>query len=43
MRAMGRDCGVPRAPLLPLDAAAEAKLRGEIEGLAALRDEPRGF
>jgi 4-hydroxy-tetrahydrodipicolinate synthase len=43
LRVMGRDCGVPRPPLLPLDAAAEAKLRAALEAIAALREEPRGF
>ena len=31
MRAMGRDCGEPRPPLLPLDAAAYLKLAAELE------------
>ncbi len=42
-RAMGRDCGIPRPPLLPLDAAAEKKLATLIETLPALSDEPRGW
>jgi 4-hydroxy-tetrahydrodipicolinate synthase len=42
-RVMGRDCGNPRAPLLPLDAAAERKLAAEIEMLPALGGEPRGW
>jgi dihydrodipicolinate synthase/N-acetylneuraminate lyase len=43
MRAMGRDCGDPRPPLLPLDAAAYQKLVGELETITALRAEPRGW
>ena len=42
-RAMGRDCGTPRAPLLPLDAAASHKLASELERLPALAGEPRGW
>ncbi len=42
-RAMGRDCGSPRAPLLPLHAAVEKKLAAEIETLSALTAEPRGW
>ena len=40
---MGRDCGKPRPPLLPLDAAAEKKLAAEIEALPSLAAEPRGW
>jgi 4-hydroxy-tetrahydrodipicolinate synthase len=43
VRAMRRDCGNPRAPLLPLDAAAAKKLTAEIEALPALAAEPRGW
>jgi 4-hydroxy-tetrahydrodipicolinate synthase len=43
MRAMGRDCGEPRPPLLPLDAAAYQKLIGELDATPALRHEPRGW
>jgi dihydrodipicolinate synthase/N-acetylneuraminate lyase len=43
MRTMGRDCGEPRPPLLPLDAAAHQKLVGELETITALRAEPRGW
>jgi 4-hydroxy-tetrahydrodipicolinate synthase len=43
MRAMGRDCGEPRAPLLPLDAARRQRLVGEMDAIAALRSEPRGW
>jgi 4-hydroxy-tetrahydrodipicolinate synthase len=42
-RAMERDCGNPRPPLLPLDAAAEKKLVAEIAALPALAAEPRGW
>jgi len=42
-RAMGRDYGNPRPPLLPLDAAAEKKLAAEIEALPSLAGEPRGW
>jgi len=40
---MGRDCGNPRPPLLPLDAAAEQKLEAQINTLPALANEPRGW
>jgi 4-hydroxy-tetrahydrodipicolinate synthase len=43
VRIMGRDCGNPRPPLLPLDAAAEKKLAAEIEALPSLAAEPRGW
>ena len=43
MRAMGRDCGEPRPPVLPLDAVAYQKLVGELDAIAALRAEPRGW
>jgi 4-hydroxy-tetrahydrodipicolinate synthase len=43
MGAMDRDCGEPRPPLLPLDAAAYQKLVGEIEAIAVLKAEPRGW
>jgi 4-hydroxy-tetrahydrodipicolinate synthase len=43
MGAMGRDCGEPRPPLLPLDAVAYQKLVGELDAIAALRAEPRGW
>jgi 4-hydroxy-tetrahydrodipicolinate synthase len=42
-RVLGRDCGNPRPPLLPLDDAAERKLRAAIEALPTLADEPRGW
>jgi 4-hydroxy-tetrahydrodipicolinate synthase len=42
-RAVGRDCGVPRPPLLPLDVTAEKALTSAINQLAALANEPRGW
>lgn len=42
-RLMGRDCGIPRPPLLPLDAAAEKELAAALEALPALADEPHGW
>ncbi len=41
LRAMGRDCGVPRPPLQALDAEAAKALAATIEPM--LRDEPRGW
>jgi 4-hydroxy-tetrahydrodipicolinate synthase len=43
MRAMGRDCGEPRPPNLALDAVAYQKLVGELDAIATLRGEPRGW
>jgi 4-hydroxy-tetrahydrodipicolinate synthase len=42
-RAMGRDYGNTRPPLLPLDTAAEKKLLAAMAALSALADEPRGW
>lgn len=42
-RVMGRDCGSPRSPLLPLDGDAAKKLAMQLEALPALADEPRGW
>ena len=42
-RVMGRDCGEPRPPLLPLDAEASRKLADQIEALPALAQEPHGW
>lgn len=42
-RAMGRACGDPRPPLLPLSASEEKKLLTAIEALPALAAEPRGW
>jgi 4-hydroxy-tetrahydrodipicolinate synthase len=43
VRAVGRDCGNPRPPLLALDAAAEKNLTARIEAIPALAAEPRGW
>jgi 4-hydroxy-tetrahydrodipicolinate synthase len=43
MRAMGRDCGEPRPPLLPLDAVAYQRLVSELDALAVLEAEPRSW
>jgi 4-hydroxy-tetrahydrodipicolinate synthase len=43
LAAMGRDCGEPRPPLLPLDAPAYQKVVGGLDAIAALRAEPRGW
>jgi 4-hydroxy-tetrahydrodipicolinate synthase len=43
LRMVSRDCGVPRPPLQAPDAAGEVKLRTGLEGMGALRDEPRGW
>jgi 4-hydroxy-tetrahydrodipicolinate synthase len=42
-RAMGRDCGHPRAPLIPLGAPAEAALATQVKALPAIADEPQGW
>ncbi|MFZ2066762.1 MAG: dihydrodipicolinate synthase family protein [Xanthobacteraceae bacterium] len=42
-RAMGRECGEPRPPLLPLAASEERKLMAALEALPALAAEPRGW
>jgi 4-hydroxy-tetrahydrodipicolinate synthase len=41
MRALGRDCGIPRPPLQALDDEAAKTLAARLEPM--LRDEPRGF
>ena len=43
LRLMGRDCGEPRPPLLPLDAAAAKALADTLRGMPALAAEPRGW
>jgi 4-hydroxy-tetrahydrodipicolinate synthase len=43
MRAMGRDCGEPRPPVLALDAAAYQKLVGELETVGMLHAETRDW
>jgi hypothetical protein len=40
---MGRDCGGPRYPLLPLGEAERVRVSGELAAMAALRAEPRGW
>jgi 4-hydroxy-tetrahydrodipicolinate synthase len=40
---MGRDCGIPRPPLLPLDADAAKQLAIRLEAVLAPADEPRGW
>jgi 4-hydroxy-tetrahydrodipicolinate synthase len=42
-RIMGRDCGIPRPPLLPLDADAAKELATQLGALPALADEPHGW
>ena len=42
-RAMGRACGNPRPPLLPLTVSQEKTLSSAVESLPALADEPRGW
>jgi 4-hydroxy-tetrahydrodipicolinate synthase len=43
MRAMARDCGVPRAPLEPLSAEHTGVLERGLANMAALRGSPRGW
>ena len=43
LRQMGRDCGDPRPPLLPLDAAAKQALADRLAAIPALGAEPRGW
>ncbi len=43
LAARGRDCGNPRPPLQALDARAAERLDRDLDALAALRDEPRGW
>jgi 4-hydroxy-tetrahydrodipicolinate synthase len=40
---MGRDCGIPRPPLLPFDDEATKQLATQLEALPAFADEPRGW
>jgi hypothetical protein len=40
---MGRHCGHPRPPLMPLDATAQKTLVAAIEVLPAIANEPRGW
>ena len=41
--AMGRDCGGPRYPLLPLGEAERLHVSDQLAAMAALRGEPRGW
>jgi 4-hydroxy-tetrahydrodipicolinate synthase len=43
LAARGRDCGAPRPPLQALDAHAADALGRDLDAIAALRDEPRGW
>src|SRR5690242_16954289 len=43
LRLMGRDCGEPRPPLTPLDAAAAKALGEALAGIRPLAAEPRGW
>lgn len=43
MRVMGRDCGEPRAPVLALEAVSLQRLVSELEAIALLHSEPRGW
>jgi 4-hydroxy-tetrahydrodipicolinate synthase len=43
MRAMGRDCGEPRPPVLPLDATSYQRLVSELDAIPSLGAEPRGW
>lgn len=43
MRAMGRDCGEPRQPLLALDNSAYEKIASALAAMPCLKDEPRGW
>jgi dihydrodipicolinate synthase/N-acetylneuraminate lyase len=40
---MGRNCGHPRPPLVPLDATAEKALAAAIAALPTIGSEPRGW
>jgi 4-hydroxy-tetrahydrodipicolinate synthase len=42
-RAMGRDCGEPRYPLMPLGEAERVSLSDQLAAVTALRAEPRGW
>jgi len=43
LRAMGRECGEPRSPLLPLQGSAYGKLAADLSTLLALHAEPGGW
>jgi 4-hydroxy-tetrahydrodipicolinate synthase len=43
LAARGRDCGAPRPPLQAMDARTADALARDLDSIAALRDEPRGW
>jgi dihydrodipicolinate synthase/N-acetylneuraminate lyase len=43
LEAMGRDCGGPRYPLLPLGEAERVRVSEQLAAMAALRGEPKGW
>jgi len=43
MRAVGRDCGIPRPPMEPLDAARGERYAAELARFDALGAEPKGW
>jgi 4-hydroxy-tetrahydrodipicolinate synthase len=43
LRAMGRDCGAPRPPVLALEGTVAAQLAADLAASPALKDEPRGW
>ena len=43
LRAMERDCGIPRPPMEPLDASREQGFLGELRRFPPLGAEPRGW
>jgi len=43
LRAMGRECGEPRYPLMPLGEAERVALSERLAALESLRGEPRGW
>jgi 4-hydroxy-tetrahydrodipicolinate synthase len=43
LAARGRDCGAPRPPLQAPDARTAEALKRELDAIAALREEPRGW
>jgi hypothetical protein len=43
MRAMGRECGVPRPPARSLTETENRALAEAVRGMAFLKDEPKGW
>jgi len=43
LRAMGRDCGPVRMPLLPVGEVESGQLAERLAAMASLRAEPRGW